>query len=127
MADARFSRPGQQPTAFEIELLRSASGDSAWVAVAHRLMAQLGDELGARVVLTVLDELQGEKVSTPTRLRFMRRLARPVIVAEILELKDGKRCDREIGRIIGVSRQAIGRVVNQSGRRLPAKRGTRRP
>lgn len=127
MAETRFSRAGQAPTAFEIELLRNASGDSAWIAVAHRLMAQFGDDIGARVVLAVLDELQGEKVNTPTRQRFMRRLARPVIVAEILELKDDRRSDREIGGIMAVSRQAIGRVVNQSGRRLPARRGTRRP
>lgn len=128
MDDLKFSRPGEPPTAFEIALLRDAAGDAPWLCVAHRLMELLGDQLGAEVMMAVLDELHGEKVSTPSRTSLMRKLARPKIIHTILDLKGREVCDREIGRIIGVSRQAVGRVVvNQQGRRLHRRAGKRRP
>lgn len=126
MADPTFSEPGEPPTRFEVELLRDARSDAPWVVVAQRLMLLLGDELGAQVALTVLDELHGEKVSTPTRRGLLRRLARPQIVESILDQKQRGQPDRVIGEHLGVSRQAVGRVVNRSGRQLPSRRGTRR-
>lgn len=126
MADPTFSSPGEPPTRFEVELLRDARSDAPWVVVAQRLMVLLGDELGAQVALTVLDELHGEKVSSPTRRGLLRRLARPQIVESILDQKQRGQPDRVIGEHLGVSRQAVGRVVNRSGRQLPSRRGTRR-
>lgn len=126
MADPTFSGPGEPPTSFEITLLREARSDAPWVVVAQRLMALLGDELGARVALTVLDELHGEKVSTPSRRGLLHRLARPQVIESILDQKQRGVPDRAIGEHLGVSRQAVGRVVNRSGRQLPRRRGTRR-
>lgn len=126
MADPDFSAPGEPPTCFEIALLRDARNDSPWVVVAQRLMKLLGDDLGARVALTVLDELHGEKVSMPSRRGLLRRLARPQIIESILDQKQQGTPDRAIGEHLGVSRQAVGRVVNRSGRQLPRRRGTRR-
>lgn len=126
MADPDFSEPGELPTDFEIALLRDARSDAPWVVVAQRLMTLLGDRLGAQVALTVLDELHGEKISTPSRRSLLRRLARPQILEMIFDQKQRNTPDRDIAERLGVSRQAVGRVVNRSGRKLPGRRGTRR-
>lgn len=126
MADPDFSEPGEPPTSFEVALLRDARSDAPWVVVAQRLMVLLGDEMGAQVALTVLDELHGEKVSMPSRRGLLRRLAKPQIIESILDQKQRGAPDRAIGEHLGVSRQAVGRIVNRSGRKLPRRRGTRR-
>lgn len=125
--DPRFSKRGELPTEYEVKLLSSAAGDSAWISVARSLARTLGADLGARALMAVLDEIPSEKVHTPTREQFMRKLARPELLAQMLHLSQvEKMSDKKIAVIMGISRQAVRQAVNAAGRALHDRQGKQR-
>lgn len=125
-----FSRNGQPPTEYEIELLRAAAleADRNWFEVARQLIANLGPPAGIHALLIVLDTLGTEKVHVPTRHHFLESVYRPVRDREIVRLVEEEKLSyNRAGKRFRMSGDRARQVVERAGRRSPRSRvGKRR-
>jgi hypothetical protein len=117
----RFSRRGEPPTAYEIELLLGASLDVAWVDVGQELMRALGPQAGAHALAVVMDTVGTEKLHVPARVLFFQRLYRPVRDREVLRLAETEPLE-VISLNAKVSRGRVRQILKRSGRRYRRKR-----
>lgn len=107
MTGHRFSRRGEPPTAYEIELLAAASSDNVW--------AQLAQLIGAKALLVVLDELGSEKIHIPTRAGLMQRLHTPLRDERIRAHRANGRDPAEIAALEGVTVWTVYKALGSVG------------
>lgn len=119
--DPAFSRPGEQPTAFEEQLLDSVqlaqprSGKELWLLLAQRI--------GLADLMAVLDEFGDGQVWVPSRTGLMQELWVQTRYAEIQRLRaeEGLSC-REVAERMKVSPATVIRAVrSQYGSETPAR------
>lgn len=118
MTGPRFSRPGDPPTEYEIQLLEAANdGDNDWLLVARQLMRNLGARQGATALLVVLDALGTEKTHVPARGMLFRMLYLPQRNAEIVRRLEAGDAPADVARDVGVSPRRVRQIGKRSGRR----------
>ncbi|WP_337052468.1 helix-turn-helix domain-containing protein [Pseudoxanthomonas sp. USHLN014] len=86
--------------------------DTAWGALAVRLIRSHGPEMAARIMCQVLDELGPGKISVPMREKFFRDLwgsERDALIVQLAGRPDWRIAD--IAATMGVSRQWVRRIV----------------
>lgn len=123
MGNEKFSRRDAPPTDYEVRLLQNATGDSVWLDIARKLMADHGVEAGARALLVVLDALGTEKVHVPARETLFRKLYRKERDDRVLELLDrGEQTAEQIAQLVDRTPARISQIVKRSGRAMRRKR-----
>ena len=109
-----FSDRGRAITDFEMRMLAESQSDAAWVTLAQRLMLALGPKAGCQAFALVLDELGGIHLRVPLRRDFFRGLwsqARDAMIVDLASRPTGGWSYAEIGRMLGVSREYVRKVV----------------
>lgn len=107
--DPAFSRPGEQPTAFEQQLLDAVdvsapiNAKQQWLAIAQRI--------GLSPLMAILDEFGDGNVWVPTRNGLMQTLWRDVRNREIERLSGEGLSQRAIAQRVKASRATVQRVA----------------
>lgn len=109
-----FSSRGRPVTEFEARMLAESKSDGAWVTLAQRLMLELGPKAGCQAFALMLDEIGGIHLRVPHRRDFFRGMwsqSRDAMIVDLASRPAGGWSYAEIGRMLGVSREYVRKVV----------------
>jgi len=108
-----FSRAGEAPTAFELELIASAQlglptqAKEQWIALAQRI--------GLAAVMAVLDEFGDSSVWVPSRSGLLQPLWADMRSREVARLRSEGENISAIARKLGVHRRTVTRAPVHGG------------
>lgn len=123
--DPAFSRPGEPPTEFEVQLLGQV--EPAPPRSAKELWLMLARLIGLAELMAVLDEFGDGQVWVPSRSGLMQELRTQVRDAEIRRLSGTSGMSfRAIARQLNVSHTTVQRAARSRYGRVPAEHGKKR-
>ncbi|HSX64296.1 MAG TPA: hypothetical protein VLF15_06175 [Pseudoxanthomonas sp.] len=121
--EIQFSDRGDAPTAFEVRLLQADLPTTDWTCAVRRLVMDFGPDIAAKVLVSLMDELGGEKIHIPPRRKFFESLWRDERDALIVSLSS--RPDwplKDIASVLGVSNDVVRQVLLRGRRRTTEHR-----
>ena len=123
--DPAFSRPGEQPTAFEEQLVAAVQVEQP--RGAKQLWLMLAQRVGLEHLMAGLDEFGDDHVWVPTRSGLMQELWAQVRTEEIRRLTASTGLSfRAIARQLNVSHTTVQRAARVRHGKVPVGHGKKR-